>query len=47
MAPWCYTDYGWDTCFSDKGCDECLLPTNIEKCQKESAKSKINLGKDI
>ena len=29
---------------SDKRCDECLLPTNIEKCRKESEKLGENLG---
>ena len=44
MAPWCYTSIGWDLCFSDKRCDECLLPTNIEKCRKESETQGQNLG---
>ena len=44
MAPWCYTRIGWDLCFSDKRCDECLLPTNIEKCRKESETQGKNLG---
>ena len=44
MAPWCYTSFGWDLCFSDKRCDECLLPTNIEKCRKESETQGQNLG---
>ena len=29
---------------SDKRCDECILPTNIEKCRKESEKLGGNLG---